>query len=166
MPKTAIDGAGMKRISEAAAERLTQNKRVRRGLPTWGRLHIDRRLPFLCVYRQPPGRGDEGTERLVTGEASYLMAPGDRRHRPHICSLIRQIAETLLPGFGSFLILELWSTQVAAGADAAAPEPRHAGFRIYAPGSKGLQSTIERFERTLKRIKIPGAPTEVEGRAG
>ena len=35
---------------------LAQQTYLRRKLPRWGRLHIDRPLPFLCVYRRPPGR--------------------------------------------------------------------------------------------------------------
>ena len=56
--------------------RLEQDNRVRRNLPPWGRLHIDRQLPFLCVYRRPPKSKDAGTERLLLGEASYLLASG------------------------------------------------------------------------------------------
>ncbi len=57
-------------------ERLEENKRVRRNLPVWGRVHIDRQLPFLCVYRRPVRGDDAGTERLVTSEAAYLIASG------------------------------------------------------------------------------------------
>ena len=60
-------------------ERLAENNRVRRTLPIWGRLHIDRQLPFLCVYRQPRSRRDFGTEHFILGEASYLTISGERK---------------------------------------------------------------------------------------
>ncbi|MCB0226499.1 MAG: flavohemoglobin expression-modulating QEGLA motif protein, partial [Anaerolineae bacterium] len=47
---------------------LSQGKRVRYTLPQDGRLHIDRPLPFLCVYRRPAMGPDPGTDQLVTGE--------------------------------------------------------------------------------------------------
>ena len=58
--------------------RLSANKRVRRTLPAGGRLHIDRQLPFLCVYRQPLDHDDSGTGQLVKGEASYLVTSAGR----------------------------------------------------------------------------------------
>ena len=59
------------RFIKTVCARLNENKRVRRTLPQWGRVHIDRQLPFLVVYRRPPNHTDPGTERLVLGEASY-----------------------------------------------------------------------------------------------
>ena len=66
---------------EAITTRLRESKRVRRRLPVWGQVHVDRQLPLLCVYRRPVGRDDEGTERLVMGEASYLLASAEPRLR-------------------------------------------------------------------------------------
>jgi hypothetical protein len=63
-------------ISEITAQ-LRANSWVRCKLPGGGRLHIDRRLPFLCVYRRPPGWSDVGTNKLLLGEASYLLASGE-----------------------------------------------------------------------------------------
>ncbi len=42
-------------LIEAVCQRLANNERVRRTIPGKGRLHIDRQVPFLCVYRQPLG---------------------------------------------------------------------------------------------------------------
>jgi hypothetical protein len=58
--------------------RLEANKRIRRNLPRWGRIHIDRQLPFLCVYRQPTRRRDDGTERLIMGQPAYLITQNHR----------------------------------------------------------------------------------------
>ncbi|MCY4568916.1 MAG: hypothetical protein OXD49_11470 [Candidatus Poribacteria bacterium] len=60
------------RFIRTVCSRLAENKAVRRTLPDGGRLHIDRQLPFLCVYRYPMGYEDAGTERLVMGQPSYL----------------------------------------------------------------------------------------------
>ena len=67
-----------RKLSVDICERIVQEKKVRRTLPG-GRLHIDRKLPFLCVYRTPQGKFDEGTHRLVMGEASYLVVNGARK---------------------------------------------------------------------------------------
>ena len=60
------------RLIRTVCKRLSEGKRVRRNLPVWGRLAIDRPLPFLCVYRRPSRKADRATYRLVTSEASYL----------------------------------------------------------------------------------------------
>ncbi len=63
-------------VIEEVCVRLAENKRIRQPLPGGGMLHMDRLLPFLCVYRRNPTRRDEGTAKLVMSEASYLCAPG------------------------------------------------------------------------------------------
>src|SRR5690606_36270179 len=65
-------------LTAAVVARLEGDLRVWRRLPGGGRLSIDRRLPFLCVHRLPPGGGgDAGTQELVTGESAYLIAPSE-----------------------------------------------------------------------------------------
>ncbi|MBA3460653.1 MAG: hypothetical protein H0T46_11860, partial [Deltaproteobacteria bacterium] len=61
-------------LIRVARERLAVGKPIRRTLEDGGRLHIDRPLPFLCVYRAPDGP-DLGTADLVRTQASYLIAP-------------------------------------------------------------------------------------------
>ena len=70
-------------------QRLLANKRVRRTLPNGGRLHIDRQLPFLCVYRAPQHQ-DVGTSRFVVGEASYLVTQSDSISRTGVGTLLRE----------------------------------------------------------------------------
>ena len=111
--KAGTSAAADKQITDrfvaTVCARLKANKRVRRTLPRWGRLHIDRQLPFLCVYRLPAEGNDAGTERLVTGEASYLIVSGSGRLRDGISRLIKAVAQTLHEEFGGFLLLEVWS---------------------------------------------------------
>ena len=162
MPGTATSNAITERLLRSVVERLAENKRVRRALPMWGRLHIERRLPFLCVYRRPTARNDEGTDRLLTGEAAYMLASGDRRLRAGLSSLVRRVVETLSSGFESFLILEVWSGQRGWNEDVVDAGLSQPVFRIHAPKSKGLDSTIERFDRALRRIRILDTLAEVQ----
>ncbi|MDX1400503.1 MAG: flavohemoglobin expression-modulating QEGLA motif protein [Kiloniellales bacterium] len=150
------------RFVAQVCDRLSQNKRVRRSLPQWGRLHIDRQLPFLCVYRRPTKRRDPETERLITSEASYLLALGNAETEESLSTLIKGITSTLVPIFGSFLILEIWCawrTGHHAPKSAASPDPY---FRILAPDTRGLSSTIETLQRTLRSVTIQGKKAVVE----
>ena len=78
------------RFLESVVERLSNNNRVRRKLPMNGRLHIDRQLPFLCIYRVPPNRNDRGTRQLVVGEASYLIAPPESSFNERLKDLLKE----------------------------------------------------------------------------
>ena len=110
-----------------ACQRVKEGKALRRQIPPWGRVHVDRPLPFLVVYRRPTNRRDSGTERLAVGEASYIMASGDRRSYAGLSALVEGIAGTLSESFGAFLIIELWSApDRVAPAEDTAPRPGEA----------------------------------------
>jgi hypothetical protein len=55
---------------------IREGKPVQLELPDGGRLHVDRALPFLVVYRRPVRRKDLDTSLLVRGEASHLTVSG------------------------------------------------------------------------------------------
>lgn len=145
------------RFVASAGERLRAGKPLRRRLPSWGRLHIDRPLPFLVVYRRPGSREDPGTSRLVLGEASYLLASGRRRHHPGLSRLVEEIASILSRSFGSFLVIEVW-----AAPDPGRPSPPAPRFRIVQSKRRRLASTVEALERGLAEVRIKGAFAEVE----
>jgi uncharacterized protein (TIGR02421 family) len=131
--------------------RLEEKSQIRLDLPSGGHIHIERRLPFICVYRQPTRRSDEGTERLVLGEASYLIAPGKKRDQRFFSRLIRLIVEKLSDEFGAFLLVEIFSKDDSPNGNAAAPlRPE---FNILAPKKPTPTTTIEAFEEALSLIR-------------
>jgi uncharacterized protein (TIGR02421 family) len=134
---------------------LTRNELVRRELPDGSRLHIDRQLPFLCVYRRPEQRDDIGTERLLLGEASYLLTTSREQHYAELVRLVKQIAHHQGEFYGAFLLFELWSAE--PGKDQATPL-----FRIHAPRESKLQPVLEGLESDLLAIDIDGHTTQVE----
>jgi uncharacterized protein (TIGR02421 family) len=148
------------RFIRGVTARLSENKRVRRRLPVWGRVHIDRALPFVCVYRQPRHHGDEGTDRLATTEAAYLNATGLAAHHAGLSRLIRGIAETMSGQFGAYLILELWALP---SENDRSPDENDGvpGFRIVVPPDKRLDALAGFFETALKRIKLKRKRAEV-----
>jgi hypothetical protein len=139
--------------------RLLEGKRVRRSVPGWGRLHIDRQLPFLIVYRRPTAKKDAGTARLVMGEASYLTATGDRRLHPSLVSLIKAISTNIGGMFGAFLIIEIW-----AGSDEGIEgnhEDFRPGFQIITSRTDAVTSTVQVLEKSLKNITTKRQTAEV-----
>ncbi len=147
--------------------RLAENRRVRQPLPGGGSLHIERLLPFLCVYRRNPSRRDAGTGTLVTGEASYLLAPGDAPVRSGLKKLVKRIAATATDRLGSFLILEIWAGDAGnvprevdgVTGELLLPGP---GFRILTRRPHRPESTVATLEFALQRIRLHGQAAEVE----
>ncbi|KAA3662244.1 MAG: flavohemoglobin expression-modulating QEGLA motif protein [Calditrichaeota bacterium] len=132
---------------------------MRRSLPEWGRIHIDRQLPFLCVYRGPNVPDNSQPERLVMGEASYLAATRHRKHQRQIINLAKNIAQTFKEIFGTFLIVEVWYTNDKTDNHLPYSQP---AFKIISPAKSAILPTIEILEKALKKIKIRKASAEVE----
>lgn len=142
--------------------RLIHEKPVREILPQAGRLHIDRPLPFLCVYRHPPAQKDNETGRLITGEASYLIASGDRSIRPGLSLLVRSIAGAMTAKFGAFLIIEIWAAPESRNHTSHnLPVPKPA-FRIVTSRSRPPTMTIEALAKALKRVTVLKQRAEIE----
>lgn len=138
---------------DSICDRLRENKQVRRNLPLWGRLHIDRQLPFLCVYRKPVGGSDQGANRLVVTSPSYLLAPSHRSMHQSLSKLICEIAKIMVDQFGSFIVLEIWSGTDGTGGSADLDKEN--AFHIFRPRRSKLDSTVEAMLASLKKIRIP-----------
>lgn len=151
--------------------RLKQGKRVRRTLPDGGRLHIDRQLPFLCLYRQPVSRPDHGTDQLIKGEASFLIATASKRATRDLSDLVTKLVEALSDQFGAFLILEIWSAPdadvaTAADEDDIRPTELQPEFVISARGPDMPHRTLDVFRRQLQRVTILKQPATVSIESG
>ena len=97
------------RLIADITDRLAKNRPIRRTLPDGGRIHIDRQLPFLALYRPPADIDDPGTASLIKGQASYLIAPALPQHNKQVVALATAVAEEMATVFGAFLIIEIWA---------------------------------------------------------
>lgn len=145
---------------ETVCKRLEENKQVRRSLPVWGRVHIDRQLPFICIFRQIDENDDSLPERLVMSEASYLTASGNRKFHKQLSLLVSNIALTMKNVFGSFLIVEVWVKQDNENlSDNRLYQP---GFKIIRTKNSSINPTIEKLEKSFRSIKIRRQTSKVE----
>lgn len=107
------EGAGgdlpFERIAAEARDRIRSDTRLRRRLPGRGRLHLDRSLPFLGMYRTPVNRADPGTGRLVTALSSYLVAEGQEPLREGLEQVVAAVSGAARETLGDFLLVEVWS---------------------------------------------------------
>ncbi len=142
------------RLIRQVRTRLAGGKRVRRTLPEWGRLAVDRPLPFLCVYRRPTRNPDNGAFRLVTSEASYLTCSASRLQLAGVGRLAAAVAETQAETFGGFLIVEVWTGKTPVVPDEVSVDMLHPSFRVFEPRGNGHESLTDSFEQALRRIKL------------
>jgi uncharacterized protein (TIGR02421 family) len=148
------------RFVESACERLAAGKPLRRALPVWGRIHVDRQLPFLCVFRRRRRDEGAGTEDLLLGEPAYLMASAERGLHAGLVSLVGRAVDVLLPSFGAFLIVEIWASREGrTEVGTTLGEPR---FRIFRTRRPEISSTVEALEKALSRITLQQKPAEVK----
>ena len=134
--------------------RLEDNLRIRRTLPGQGRLHIDRNLPFLCIYRRPESDSDQGSDQLVTGEASYLVISSEKRFRAGLSSLVRTIAGTLSQSEGAFLIIEIWADREPVPIMDPQNGRTAPAFRLLVPPNQIPVETVEAVESALRHTVI------------
>ncbi len=152
------ESASFAAIIDAIAPRLAKNERVRRKLPGGGRLKFDRQLPFLCIYREPE-QADGGTRELVTSEAAYLFASGDRQYHAGLCALCNSIAETMEEHFGLFLFIEICS---ARSRESSSSDSMRPAFEVIAPEFESMPTTVDVLVQSLKKIRVDGMRGEVQ----
>jgi hypothetical protein len=128
--------------------RIAAGRAVRRAVPG-GWLHMDRPLPFLCVYRHPTEGAVEGAERLVLSQAAHLSISDAPALTPAVGRLVAALGRSLSGRFGSFLVIEIW------------PAPGGDAFRVHAPPTEPA-STLAALAEALKHVDVLGGPALVD----
>jgi len=160
-------------LAAAVIDQLTQDKRVRQELSGSGRVHFDRRVPFVCVYRRPPGKEDTGTEQIITSETAYLVVPAEPRPATAAVALLRTIVKYLAEHFGGCLIVEIWASEEAAvdplGAETNGEASQFAPqFEIATSRHRIPRTTVESLSKSLAQITVlrTGASVDIVRRDG
>lgn len=131
---------------DEVCDRIRKNKRIRRPLPGWGKIHIDRKLPFICIYRK--SGDDDGTEKFVTTGASFIIASDKAHIGKSLSKLIYKVVEEVSKEFKAFLIVELWSKKTnSINHRLDLPKPR---FRIIIGEQEYKKSSINSTLNILK----------------
>jgi len=140
-----------KEFIDEAIDVLREGRKLRRKLPTWGQILIEQQLPYLCVYRQPPGE-DWGTDKLILGASSFLVASSKKKDYDGVSLLVRKVAEELTACFGTFMVIEIWSgpdVEVTDHKPLATP-----GFKIQHLKGQPVASYLQILAKQLSLFKI------------
>ena len=153
-------------LINSVIDRLRHDRPIRETLPGDGLLNIDRRLPFLLVYRPAPGESSDLFSRILTGGSSYLVAPTPKRSRAWTCRLVAAVAKELSEGFGAFLIIELWPSAKVDAAHTSAAVVAKPGFKLHLGSAQRTSGTVEKLASSLERISIMKQRAVVERAKG
>lgn len=140
-------------LIDTIAERLARNQRVRRFLPEEGYVHLERRLPFLCLYRRPPDRKDEGTASLIAALSAHLVAPGGGAHLAQLRALVARMTSILGEAFGAVLLVEVWTAE--------REETDGEEFTVVAPLARELPAAVGKLVEALEAVPTPNGPARV-----
>lgn len=127
---------------------LKSGKGLHEELPGKSLLHIDRPLPFICIYRFPEGIEKTAHARLVDAQASFIhLRPEDEEFVVHF---LDEAVEILRKQFGAVLILEIWSLS-----DVQELQEENATqlFELFC-SHKGCKVTAETLERELNKLEV------------
>lgn len=79
---------------------LADGNAVRETLPSDARLHIDRPLPFICLYEEKGGDKLAAFD-VVTSNASYIVTPDLSKD----ARLLNELGQQMIERFGAFLVI-------------------------------------------------------------
>ncbi|WP_027126364.1 flavohemoglobin expression-modulating QEGLA motif protein [Gelidibacter mesophilus] len=137
-------------LVETICKDIQDNVPVNAALPKNGLLHIDKLLPFICVYRYK--EQDVYFSRLLKTQASYLIAE-ETIEISHLLEAIRLITSEK---FDAFLILELWPNKQSLKSQ----------FQIYGPKEKSMETInalsdgFNEIKKTLSKVSTKVIHTE------
>ncbi len=139
---------------QKAEKELDENGELHFQLGEKGLLHIERKLPFLMVYRhQKDRKRDTVIENLIKNEASYVIVSA--KEYVQYQNLLKKLVKKLSDEFGAFLLLEIWS-----GTRKNKPAANVAGFQLFGP--EELPETASPLKKYLEEMKLAGMISEVQ----
>jgi len=96
-----------KKTREALAEALKTGKVLNLKLSDKSKIRIERRLPFLIIYRKNP-QDHLKIPDLIKMETSFLLTDLQIDHESDTASLVHDLAKEIAEEYGSIMFLEIW----------------------------------------------------------
>ncbi|HSF53920.1 MAG TPA: tyrosine/phenylalanine carboxypeptidase domain-containing protein [Algoriphagus sp.] len=112
-------------------------------LPMEGKLVIDQKLPFICVYRFSD-TPEFYLSSLIKTQGAYLIVNAGL----DVSELLKKLIEVAISDFKSFMILEIWNNDQFSD---------HKNIEVWYPGKKA-SPTVEALQKGFSDFKkqLPG----------
>ncbi len=95
------------KVYDSLIQSLKTGKHLNINLVNGGKIKIERRLPFLLIFRNPDPE-DKQVAKLVLGESSYLVTIGGDYSLEEVKGNVKMFAKTLSKVFGTIMVMEIW----------------------------------------------------------
>lgn len=118
-------------------QNLEEDKTINETLPEGGMLHIDKVLPYICVYRYK--KADTYFAGILKTQAAYIIV----KDTVDISEMLECIALTVSKKLNSFLILEMWPVR----------KDHEAEFEISCPEGKA-PATVKAFIDGIDHMRL------------
>ncbi|MDY6969369.1 MAG: DUF1704 domain-containing protein, partial [Spirochaetota bacterium] len=118
-------------------------------LPGGIKIHIDRKLPFLILYRSRGDYRDKAAVRLFRSEASYCIFQNQSDSSRDIKIILQPIIAYLTDDFGSFLIIEITLSKD----ESSIAENEIPSFKIFSSHTNTPEVVIDTLEKELKKYR-------------
>ncbi len=145
---------------ETVLESIEENRSVHLHIPSVGRIHVDRKLPFIILYRFNGDFRDYGASRLIRSESSYLLYEDGEEGFPLLKKLLESVVTLLDREFGACLIVSIRFTDDYTLDDSEMLGPEVAIINPEGRQAENFTGTLERelgkfmVERTKMRIRL------------
>lgn len=144
-----------KKTKKAITNSLNTGSTLNLKLGRKTRIKIERRLPFLLVYRYLENDHSH-ISALVSAESSYLIADSSTDYNSDAAILIKDVAKQISDDYGSVMILEIW-----------VGKPNCTSFVIKAAKDKApntvkaLQEGLENFVQNQSEVTVKVEETTI-----
>ena len=119
-----------------------------------GVLRMERKLPFLLVYRyENETNRDKVIENMVKNEASYIVCQSQQF--PRFREILKDVVKIMSDEFGAFLLLEIWPDENPVTL------VNTAGFEIFGP-SDFLENIVSPIKEYIENMNLAGLDPKAE----
>jgi len=126
-----------KKLIDIICKNLEDELPVNETIAEEGELHIDKMLPYICVYRYK--EKDTNFSGLLKTQASYLVV----KDTVDVTHLLECISKTISTHLNAFLIIEMWPLR----------KDHDAEFEIFCPEGKA-PATIAAFKEGFNELRV------------
>lgn len=133
---------------------LTKGKPVRVDLPGGGRLHIDRKLPFMMLHVLDPERAQLLAREVASSSASYALLSNDPSLAGFHRNLLDAVRQTACEEFEAFFTIELSEAQRPAMERKDAPILPDYDIDLHAGSGRFAGRVADRVKAALEAAEI------------
>lgn len=123
-----------------------------------GRLALEERHPFLCLFRGPADREDQATADLLLGQAAFAIAPPATPYNAEFADAAKLTLSHLAQTFQTVLLLEVFALDPPTSG---VPPEGVMQFECHVPETGGGEAFLNELDRAIIAERWPGGTPKI-----